>query len=187
MERSEAWAFLAEWTPSEALRRHALSVEAAMRAYARHYGEDEELWGLAGLLHDFDYERHPTLDLHPQAGEPFLRERGVPEAVIYAIQAHAEHPGLPRLSAMDRALFAVDELCGFIGAVILVRPSRTIHDVTVDSVRKKMKDKAFARAVRREDITEGAASLGRPLDDHVALVLESQRAIAHLIDPPRRP
>ncbi|TAK22050.1 MAG: HDIG domain-containing protein [Chloroflexota bacterium] len=178
MLRSEAWDLLTEWTLGEPLRKHALSVEAAMRAYARRFNQDEELWGLTGLLHDFDYERHPTAELHPAAGAPVLRERGVAEDVIYAIQSHADYLGLDRAGLMDKALFAVDELCGFAIAVALVRPSRSIHDVDVGAVRRKMKDKAFARAVRREDIVEGAALLGVEVDEHIATVLGALRPIA---------
>lgn len=178
MTRDEAWALLTEWTKGDGLIKHSLAVEAAMRAYARRFGEDEERWGLTGLLHDFDYERHQTPDLHPAAGAPVLRERGVPEDVIYAIQTHAEYLNLPRTSLMDKTLFAVDELAGFLIAVALVRPSKDIAEVEVSSVKKKMKDKAFARAVRREDITESAESLGVPLDEHIKVVLTALQGIA---------
>lgn len=178
MNRADAWALLTDWTKGEGLINHSLAVEAAMRAYARRFGEDEETWGLTGLLHDFDYERHQTPDKHPEAGALVLREKGVPEEVIYAILTHAEYLNLPRNSPMDKTLFAVDELCGFIIAVALVRPTRNLLDVEVASVRKKMKDKAFARAVRREDITEGAATLGLPLDEHIAVVLAALQGIA---------
>ena len=178
MQRSEAWALLTEWTKSEGLINHALAVEAAMRAYARRLDQDEERWGLTGLLHDFDYERHQTPDLHPEAGSKVLRERGVPEDVIYAILTHAEYLNLPRNSPMDRALFAVDELCGFVIAVALVRPSKRLDEVEVSSVKKKMKDAAFARAVKREDISGGAAELGVSLDEHVGTVLGALKGIA---------
>ncbi len=178
MHRTEAYELLTEWTKSEGLVNHGLSVEAAMRAYARRFGEDEERWGLTGLLHDFDYERHPTLDLHPQEGAKVLRERGVDEDVIYAILTHAEFLGLPRKSLMDKTLAAVDELCGFVIAVALVRPSKSVLDLEVPSVKKKMKDKAFARAVRREDIIQGAEALDIPLDDHISVVIRALQGIA---------
>ena len=179
MQRSEALALVREWTKSEALVNHMLAVEAAMRAYARRLGGDEETWALAGLLHDFDYERYPSLDDHPRMGSAVLREKGVPEEVVYAILSHGlDAIAPPRQSAMDKALFAVDELTGFITAVALVRPSKSLADVEVSSVKKKMKDKAFARAVRREDITGGAELLGVPLDDHIRTVLGAMRAIA---------
>jgi putative nucleotidyltransferase with HDIG domain len=179
MQRSEAWALLNEWTQSRGLINHALAVEAAMRAYARKLGQDEESWALAGLLHDFDYERHPSLDDHPRLGAPVLRERGVPEEVVYAILAHgldADAP--PRRSPLDKTLFAVDELCGFIVAVALVRPSKRLDEVEVSSVKKKMKDAAFARAVKREDITGGADELGVSLDEHIGTVLAALKGIA---------
>lgn len=178
MTRSEAYGLLTEWTKTDGLIKHALAVEAAMRAYARRFGEDEEMWGLTGLLHDFDYERHPTPDLHPQAGSIVLRERGVPEEVIYAILTHAEYLELPRKSLMDKALFAVDELCGFVIAVALVRPNKSLGEVDVSAVKRKMKDKAFARAVKREDIVAGAAALEVPLDEHIEVVVGALRRIA---------
>lgn len=179
MLRSEAVALVRAWTRSESLVNHMLAVEAAMRAYARTYGEDEEKWGLAGLLHDFDYERHPSLDDHPRLGAPVLREIGVPEDVVYAILAHGlDAAAPPRTSLMDKALFAVDELTGFITAVALVRPSKSLAEVELSSVKKKMKDKAFARGVRREDITEGADLLGVSLDQHIQRVLDAMKAIA---------
>jgi putative nucleotidyltransferase with HDIG domain len=178
MQRSEAWDLLNEWTKGRGLINHSLAVEAAMRAYARKLGEDEETWGLTGLLHDFDYERHQTPDLHPEAGAAVLREKGVSEDVVYAILTHAEYLNLPRKSAMDKTLFAVDELAGFIVAVALVRPSKKLGEVEVPSVKKKMKDAAFARAVRREDITGGAESLGVPLDEHIQTVLDALKGIA---------
>ena len=178
MQRSDAWALLAEWTKAEHLVKHSLAVEAAMRAYARRFGEDEEKWALAGLLHDFDYERHPSLEHHPKDGAPVLRERGVPEDVVYAILSHgidADAP--PRKSLLDKTLFAVDELTGFITAVALVRPTKSVLDVDVSSVRKKMKDKAFARAVHREDIVEGAELLGLPVEEHIEVVLKAMQGI----------
>ncbi|HEY3082444.1 MAG TPA: HD domain-containing protein [Chloroflexota bacterium] len=179
MTREEAWALLTEWTTTDHLIKHSLAVEAALRAYARRLGEDEEKWALAGLLHDFDYERHQTLDRHPKEGAPVLRQRGVPDDVVYAILSHgldAEAP--PRRSALDRALFAVDELTGFITAVALVRPNRDLNEVEVSSVRKKMKDKAFARAVSREDVVQGAELMGVTLDEHIGVVLVAMRGIA---------
>ena len=178
MNRTEAYELLTEWTKSEGLVNHALTVEAAMRAYARRFGEDEERWGLTGLLHDFDYERHPTLDQHPSEGAKVLRERGVEEDVIYAILTHADFLGLPRKSLMDKTLAAVDELCGFVIAVALVRPSKSLLDLEVSSVKKKMKDKAFARAVRREDITQGAEALNISLDEHIQIVIAALQGIA---------
>ena len=179
MQRSEAWALLNEWTKSRGLINHALAVEAAMRAYARRLGEGEETWGLTGLLHDFDYERHPSLEDHPRLGAPVLRERGVPEEVVRAILAHGlDAAAPPRQSAMEKTLFAVDELCGFIVAVALVRPSKRLDEVEVSSVKKKMKDAAFARAVKREDITGGAEELGVSLDQHVGTVLVALKGIA---------
>ncbi|MBN2490528.1 MAG: HDIG domain-containing protein [Planctomycetes bacterium] len=178
MDRSAALELLHEYTQSGALRAHALGVEAAMRAMARASGEDEDRWGLAGLLHDFDYEMHPTPEEHPLQGAPILRERGVPEAVIQAILGHGNHTGVPRDTPMARALFGVDELVGFITAVALVRPSRKVRDVTAASVRKKMKDKAFARSVSRADILQGAEELGVELDRHVELVVDAMAGVA---------
>jgi len=176
--REQAWATLTEYTKSEALLRHALAVEAAVRAYAGKFGENEELWGIAGLLHDFDYEIHPTLDKHPQEGAKILRERGVPEDIIRAALSHAEHLGLSRDSMMEKTLYAVDELSGFVIAVALVRPSKSILDVEPSSVRKKMKDKAFARAVNREDIVNGAEAMGVDLNEHIAAVIEALKGVA---------
>jgi putative nucleotidyltransferase with HDIG domain len=158
-----------------------LAVEAAMRAYARHFGEDEERWALAGLLHDFDYERWPNADRspteeHPSAGVKILRERGYPEEVLEAILGHAEYTGTPRTTRMAKTLFAVDELTGLITATALVKPSRSVHDVDAAGVRKKMKDKAFARGVSRDDVLRGAEELGVPLDEHIAFVIEAMRA-----------
>jgi putative nucleotidyltransferase with HDIG domain len=178
MTRDEALALLHEYTQSESLRKHAYAVEAAMRAYARKLGEDEGLWGLTGLLHDFDYERWPEPPDHTQKGAPILREHGVPEEVVRAILTHAEWNELPRESLMEKTLFAVDELAGFITAVAYVRPSKKLADVDVAAVKKKMKDKAFARAVRREDITEGAAMLGVPVEDHIATVIAAMQSIS---------
>jgi putative nucleotidyltransferase with HDIG domain len=180
VNREQAWAILTEFVQSESLRKHCLAVEAAMRGYARKYGEDEEKWAVVGLLHDFDFEIHPTADKHPAAGAPLLRERGVPEDIIYAIQTHAEYLDLPRNTKLEVTLHAVDELSGFLLAVALVRPGRTLEGVEASSIRKKMKDKAFARAVSREDITQGAAELGEPFDEHVVFVARSLQAAPEL-------
>lgn len=171
--RENAWALLTEFVTSPTLLRHCLSVEAAMRAYARQGGEDEEAWGFVGLLHDYDYEIHPTLDEHPQAGFPLLRERGVPEWVITAIASHADHLEVPRTTRLEKTLYAVDELTGFIAAVAFVRPSKAVADVTPAAVRKKMKDKAFARAVDREALVHGADELGIPFEEHVQNVIDA--------------
>jgi putative nucleotidyltransferase with HDIG domain len=176
--REEAWKLLTEFTHQPNLIKHALAVEAAMRAYARHFGEDEELWGLVGLIHDFDYEQNPTAETHVWAGMKILRERGWPEEIVQAVAGHASYTGIPRTSRMARALFAVDELTGLIVAVALVRPSKSILDVTVDSVKGKWKDKAFARGVNRQEIEQGAAELGVPLEEHIAIVLRGMQEIA---------
>lgn len=176
--RDEAWAFMCQHVQSESLRRHMRAVEAAMGAYARHFGEDEERWRVAGILHDFDYERHPTLDQHPQDGAPILREQGFAEDLIEAVLSHADHLALERDTPMKRALYAVDEVTGFAGAVALVRPDKRIASVTPQSFKKKMKDKAFARAVSREDMTHGAELLGVPFEEHVQIVVEAMTAIA---------
>jgi putative nucleotidyltransferase with HDIG domain len=176
--REEAWGLLCEYTKSESLRKHALAVEAAMRALARHHEEDEESWGIVGLLHDFDYERFPTIPDHALRGAEILAERGYPEAWRRAILGHATHTGVPRDTLMARALFAVDELTGFIIAVALVRPSRSLADLSTRSVKKKMKDKAFARAVNRDEIRQGAAELGVDFDEHVAFVIEALKPVA---------
>jgi len=178
VDRPAAWALLCEWTQGDGLRKHALAVEAAVRAYARRFGEDEDLWALAGLLHDFDYERYPSLDDHPFKGREVLERLGAPPEVIHAIQAHAERTGVPRVSRLDKALYAVDELCGFITAAALIRPSKSVLDLEAASVRKRMKDKAFARNVKREDIVRGAEELGVPLDEHIAFVIEAMRGVA---------
>jgi putative nucleotidyltransferase with HDIG domain len=178
MDREDTWNILCEYTKTEPLRKHALAVEAAMRAYARKYEGDEERWAMVGLLHDFDFEMHPNPDEHPVKGAEILRERGVPEDIVYAVLCHADYLGLDRKTPMDRAIYAVDELTGFISAVALVRPSKSIDEVDVAAVRKKMKDKGFARAVNREDITKGADQLGVDLDEHIAFVIESLKPIA---------
>ena len=178
MDREDAWNILCEYTKTEPLRKHALAVEAAMRAYARKYAGDEERWAMVGLLHDFDFEMHPNSDQHPVKGAEILRERGVPDDIVYAVLCHADYLGLDRKTPMDRAIYAVDELTGFITAVALVRPSRSIDEVDVAAVRKKMKDKGFARAVNREDITKGAEQLSLDLDEHIAFVIESLKPVA---------
>jgi putative nucleotidyltransferase with HDIG domain len=176
--RDEAVTIVREFVKNEALVRHMLAVEAAMRGYAVAFGEDPEPWGLAGLLHDFDWEIHPTLDHHPQDGAPILQARGVPESIIRCILSHAEHTGVPRQSRMDYALFACDEITGLITAVALVRPSRSLLDMQVSSVRKKWKDGRFAANVRRDEIEQGAADLGVELWEHVGNVLRAMTGIA---------
>lgn len=171
--RDEAWALLTEYVQSESLRRHCLSVETAMRAYARKNGASEDDWGLVGLVHDFDYEMHPTLDKHPIEGSKILAERGYPDWAIRAILAHGVETGVAPESAMEKTLVAVDELTGFITAVAYVRPSKAVADVTPSAVRKKMKDKAFARAVSREEMIHGAETLGVDFDEHVAFVIQA--------------
>jgi putative nucleotidyltransferase with HDIG domain len=178
MDRSTAYAIVTEYVKNEGLIKHMLSVEAAMRGYAAKYGEDPEPWGLAGLLHDFDWEIHPTLEQHPQAGAPILRERGVPEDVIRCILSHAEHTGVPRASLRERSLYAVDELTGLITACALVRPSRSLYDLTAKSVKGKWKDKAFAAGVNRADIEQGAQELGVDLTEHITTVIAAMRGIA---------
>lgn len=178
MTRDEAGTLLRTYTTQPHLIKHSLAVEAALRGYARRLGEDEELWAVTGLLHDFDYEMHPEPHQHPALGKPILEEQGVPDAAIHAIQSHADYLGIPRISALDKALYAVDELSGFVMAVAMVRPSRSLHDVDVRAVKKKLKDKAFARAVSREEIQHGAEDLGVALDDHIGHVVESLRTIA---------
>lgn len=178
MNRSDAWDLLCEFTESDSLRKHALAVEAAMRHFAREHGEDEEKWGIAGLLHDFDYEQHPTLEEHPFVGANILRERGWPEEIARAVLSHGNHTGVTRDSLMEKSLFAVDELTGLITAVALVRPTKSILDVEPSSVRKKMKDKAFARSVNREDIVKGAEELGVDLNAHIGEVIKAMQSVA---------
>jgi putative nucleotidyltransferase with HDIG domain len=178
ISRQSAWGLLTEFTASESLRKHAMAVEACMRAYARKFGEDEELWAITGLLHDFDYEQFPSPDQHPFVGNRILRERGYPEEVLHAIMAHADYTNTPRESLLDKALFACDELSGFITATALVKPSKWIAEVDVKSIRKKMKDKAFARGVHREDIINGALGLGVDLDEHIAFCIAAMSAVA---------
>lgn len=177
-DRTAAWCLLTEFTQSESLRKHALAVEACMRAYARKRGEDEALWGTVGLLHDFDYEKYPSLDDHPYRGSEILHERGYSEEIRRAILSHATYTGVPRESAMEKTLFACDELAGFITACALVKPRKSLAEVEAPSVKKKMKDKAFARSVNRDDITTGAAELGVPLEEHIAFCIEALKGVA---------
>jgi len=181
MDRDDAWALLCEFTASEGLRKHGLAVEATMRHFAGRAGADEDLWAIVGLLHDFDYEQNPTVETHAFAGSRVLRERGWPEAIARAVESHSDHTGVPRESEMEKTLFAVDELAGFVTAVALVKPNKSVREVDVASVRKKMKDKAFARAVSREEIIAGAAALGVDLDDHIAAVIEAMKGAADVL------
>lgn len=181
LTRANAWALLTEFVQSESLRKHCLGVEASMREYARFFDEDEELWGFIGLIHDFDFEIHPTLDEHPQAGAPILRERGLPEDIIQSVLSHADHLDVPRDSKARLTLAAVDELSGFVTAVALVRPTKSIDEVTPRSVRKKMKDKAFARAVDRESMLHAAEALGVEFDEHITHVVAGVATIAPLL------
>lgn len=183
--RAAAWGLLTEFTQSESLRKHALAVEACMRAYARKFAAegridpaDEEKWAITGLLHDFDYEKYPTAEEHPFVGNKILREKGYPEDVMRAILSHANYSGVARESLMEKALFACDELSGLITAATLVKPTKNIADLDAQSVRKKMKDKAFARSVSREDITSGAQDLGVELMDHITFCIAAMKAIA---------
>ena len=175
LTREHAWSLLTEYTKGESLRKHALAVEAAVRGYARVYGEDEEVWGVVALLHDFDYERYPALEDHPFKGAEVLRERGCPEFVIRAILSHGEHTNTPRESKLEHTLFACDEMAGFVTAAALVRPSKSVRDLEPASVIKKMKDKAFAKGVSRDDLRRGAEELGLPLDEHIANVIAFMR------------
>ncbi|MDP3767292.1 MAG: HDIG domain-containing protein [Dehalococcoidia bacterium] len=176
MDRSAAWDLLCEYTQGEGLRKHGLAVEAVMRHFARKHGEDEDAWGVVGLIHDFDYERFP--DEHPQSGAAILRERHLPEQSVQAVLAHGDHLGIPRETLMAKTLYAVDELAGFVTAVALVRPNKSLFEVEPGSVRKKMKDKAFARSVNRDDIVRGAEELGVDLDAHIAEVIEAMKPVA---------
>ncbi|HVP53968.1 MAG TPA: HDIG domain-containing protein [Candidatus Eisenbacteria bacterium] len=178
MTRDDAWCLLTEFTLSESLRKHALAVEACVRAYARKFGEDEELWGLVGLLHDFDYEKYPTAEEHPYKGSEILKQRGVSGEIRRAILSHAPYTGVPRESRLEKTLFACDELTGFITASALVKPNKSLAECNAKSVRKKMKDKAFARSVNREDIIDGAAELGVDLEEHIAFCIAAMRTIA---------
>jgi putative nucleotidyltransferase with HDIG domain len=177
-DREQAWGLLTEFTQSESLRKHALAVEACMRAYARKLSGDEELWGMVGLLHDFDYDRYPSLDDHPYKGNEILKQRGYSDEIREAIMSHADFTGVPRDTAMKKALFACDELAGFITACALVKPGKSLAEVEAKSVRKKMKDKAFARSVNRDDIINGAADLGVELEEHIAFCIDAMKIIA---------
>jgi putative nucleotidyltransferase with HDIG domain len=178
IDRQAAWGLLTEFTQSESLRKHALAVEACMRAYARKLGEDEELWGLVGLIHDFDYEKYPSAEDHPFKGSEILKERGYSEEIRRAILSHAEYSGVPRETTMEKTLFACDELAGFITAATLVKPSKSLAELDAKSVRRKMKDKAFARSVNRDDIINGAADLGVDPDEHITFCIEAMKAVA---------
>jgi putative nucleotidyltransferase with HDIG domain len=178
IDRNQAWSLLCEYTQSESLRKHMLAVEACMRAYARKFGEDENRWGITGLLHDFDYEKYPTPAEHPFVGNKILEERGYPEEVRRAILSHADYSGVKRESRMEKTLYACDEIAGFITASALVKPNKSLAEVEARSVRKKMKDKAFARSVNRDDIINGAADLGVDLEEHIAFCIEAMRGIA---------
>lgn len=176
--REAAWVLVCEFVQSDSLRKHMRCVEQAMRAYAAKFGEDVEYWGIAGLIHDFDYEQNPTLDQHVWVGSRILAERGWPAELIRTVQSHADYMGVPREKPIDHALFACDELSGFITAVAYVRPSKSLAEVDARAVQKKMKDKAFARAVNRDDIVQGAAELGIPLEEHIAFVIAALQEIA---------
>jgi putative nucleotidyltransferase with HDIG domain len=178
ISRKQVYNLLTEFTTKDGLIRHALAVEAAMRKYANIFGEDEDTWGNIGLLHDFDYERYPSLDDHPFKAAEILKERNYPQKWIDTILSHASHTGVPRDTKMAKTLFAVDELCGFITAVAYVRPSRSLSEVKVKSVKKKLKDKAFARQVNREEIKEGAELIGLSLDEHIDIVIQAMQSIS---------
>jgi putative nucleotidyltransferase with HDIG domain len=178
MDRNEAWELLCEFTKSDSLRRHALAVEACVVAYAEKFGEDRETWSVSALLHDFDYEMHPNAPDHPMKGEPILAERGVSDEIRRAILSHANYSGVARVSPLEKTLFACDEMAGFLTAVSYVKPSRSIHEVEVPSVKKKLKDKAFARSVSREDIVNGASELGVDLDEHIAFCIRAMQTRA---------
>ncbi|MDF1519531.1 MAG: HDIG domain-containing protein [Brevefilum sp.] len=182
MNRDDAFAIVNEYVKNPNLVKHMLAVEAAMRFYARKLGEDEEKWAVAGLLHDFDWEIHPTMEEHPLAGESILREHGAPEEIIHAVLSHASHTGIPRETLMEKALFACDEVAGLITAVALVRPSRALYDLKVKSVKKKWKDKSFAAGADREEMEKGAEEFGVELWEHVANVIEAMNQIAESLD-----
>jgi predicted hydrolase (HD superfamily) len=182
LTRNDAWEILTEFTQSESLRKHALAVEACMRACARKFGDgsaqEENLWGVVGLIHDFDYDRWPSLEDHPYKGNAILKERGWPDVITRAVMSHAEYSGVTRDTQMEKALFACDELAGFITAVALIKPSKSLAEVDAKSVRKRLKDKAFARKVNRDDIVNGAAALGVDLDQHITTCIEAMQSIA---------
>jgi putative nucleotidyltransferase with HDIG domain len=187
LSREAAWGILTEFTAGDGLRKHARAVEAAMRAYASRYGEDPETWGIAGMLHDFDYEMHPQAPAHPMKGAEILLARGVPAPIVYAILAHADYSGMPRAALLDRALYACDELSGFVHACALVRPGRAIAGLEPASVKKKLRDKAFARTVNRDDVYRGAEALGVELDAHIAFVVAALTGVASEIGLSDRP
>lgn len=175
MDRNDAWTLLTEFTQSESLRKHALAVEACMVAYARKFSEDENKWSIVGLIHDFDYEKYPTAEEHPYKGNEILAQHGYPDDIRRAIMSHADYTGVSRDSLLEKTLFACDELAGFITAVALVKPSKSLAEVDAKSVRKKMKDKAFARSVSRDDIINGAAGLDVDLEEHIAFCIEAMK------------
>jgi putative nucleotidyltransferase with HDIG domain len=177
-DREQAWNILCEFTKSEGLRKHALAVETCVVAYAERFGADVERWRVTALLHDFDWEIHPTLDAHPELGDPILAERGVDETIRRAILSHSNHTGVARISPLEKTLFACDELAGFITAISYVKPHRSVFEVDVASVKKKMKDKAFARSVNRQEIVDGAAELGVPLEEHIDFCIKAMQARA---------
>ena len=178
MTRDVAWSILTEFTKGDSLRKHARAVEASMRAYAARFGEDPERWGIAGMLHDFDYEMHPRAPHHPMKGAEILTVRGLPAEIVYAILTHADYSGMPRVSLLDRALYACDELTGFVHACALVRPGKVVAGLEPASVRKKLKDKAFARTVNRDDVYRGAEELGVDLDAHIAFIVQALSGVA---------
>lgn len=178
MDRNQAWEIVCEFVKADSLRKHMLAVEACVAAYAKKLGEDEEKWAITALLHDFDWEIHPQLPDHPTKGEPILAERGVSEEIRRAILSHADFTGVPRVSPLEKTLYACDELAGFLTACSYVKPGRSIHEVETASVKKKLKDKAFARAVNRDDIIKGAAEMGVDLDQHIAFCIEAMKARA---------
>ena len=178
MTREEAWKIVCEFVQSDSLRRHMLGVESCLTAYAHKYNEDAEQWAITALLHDFDWEIHPNLTDHPMKGEPILAERGVDEGIRRAILSHAQHSGVPRVSLLERALFACDELTGFLTACAYIKPGKSIFEVDVPSVKRKLKDKAFARNVNRDDIINGARELGTPLDEHIGFCIEALKTRA---------
>jgi len=177
-DHNAGWCLLTEFTQSESLRKHALAVEACMRAYAQKFSADEELWGAVGLLHDFDYDKYPSAEEHPYKGNEILKERGYSDEIRRAIMSHADYTGVSRETPLEKALFACDELAGFLTAVALVKPGKSLAEVEAKSVRKKMKDKAFARSVSRDDIVNGATELGVELDEHIAFCIEAMKGIA---------
>ncbi len=182
MNRDDAFSIVTQYVKNTNLVKHMLAVESVMRFYAKKFGEDEEKWAVAGLLHDFDWEIHPTMETHPSEGEPILREHGVPEEIIRAVQSHSNHTGVPRETLMEKVLFASDEITGLITAVALVRPSRALYDLKAKSVKKKWKDKSFAAGANREEMEQGAEELGIDLWEHVANVIQAMNAIADDLD-----